>query len=118
MCFIVTDVYDMCTLYRNILCALSIRRYMYILANMLQQEIDAGSAHLLRHVYFFCEQRGVQAIAKCFENCDTTALPCHIAHSLIVLLINVSACDGCSLNISFSGSYKNTRIKMLRSLNH
>ena len=48
------------------------------------------SVYLMRFVHYFCDQHGIEAIAKCFEQADTDVLPCCIANTLIVLIANVS----------------------------
>jgi len=51
-----------------------------------------ASVYLLRNVCYFCDSNGIQALASCFRDCDPEILPCHIAHVLISICANVSAC--------------------------
>jgi len=48
--------------------------------------------YLLRNVCYFCDSNGIQALAICFRDSDPEILPCHIAHVLITICANVSAC--------------------------
>ena len=54
------------------------------------QDPEIVSVYLMRFVHYFCDHRGIDAIAKCFEQADTDTLPCCIANTLIVLIANVS----------------------------
>ena len=53
------------------------------------QETEGVTSWLLRNIYYFCENRGFEALLDCFERCSPKQLPCDLAADLVFTIANV-----------------------------